>query len=89
MLSSLKTEVKARELEMLNLVKFLLGLALITSVKCNQDNFDKLFGSKSKGDSRIVGGETSPEHYPYQISLQMASRGGGGFFFFQQPASNW
>lgn len=38
-----------------------------------------------------MGGEKSPQHYPYQISLQMASSGGGpGFFFFQQQsASNW
>lgn len=27
------------------------------------------------GTQRIVGGEESPEHYPYQISLQMNSKG--------------
>ncbi|XP_070506854.1 chymotrypsin-1-like [Chironomus tepperi] len=42
------------------------------------------------GTQRIVGGEESPVHYPYQISLQMSSRGGGaGLFFFLQPKSNW
>ena len=27
------------------------------------------------GSQRIVGGEESPVHYPYQISLQMSSQG--------------
>ena len=44
-------------------------------------------------DAKIVGGEKSPQHYPYQISLQMQRSGGGGggiFSFLQQtPASNW
>jgi secreted trypsin-like serine protease len=80
--------------------RFLIVLVMVSAVKCEEELWNRLFGSGSKtrpqsqassnGDSRIVGGETSPEHYPYQISLQMASRGGGGgFFFFQQPRSNW
>lgn len=44
---------------------------------------------KSSGQSRIVGGETSPVNYPYQVSLQMESRGGAGFFFFLQQKSNY
>jgi hypothetical protein len=79
-------------------LKFLL---LVPLVSC-EPGLSELFASslsnslqpqhqqESKGDARIVGGETSPVHYPYQISLQMQSRGGGGgFFFFQQPSSNW
>ena len=47
--------------------------------------------SQLSENTRIVGGEKSPHHYPYQISLQMESSGGGpSFFFFQQSsASNW
>lgn len=82
------------------LKKFLLVFLLITVANCDAGFFDRFFGSKtsnsvnsndgSQGDSKIVGGETSPIHYPYQISLQMQARGGGaGFFFFQQPSSNW
>lgn len=85
---------------MLTLVKFLTVSLLFTAIKCEAGIFDNFFGLKSltsskqeeesKGDSKIVGGETSPVHYPYQISLQMQTRGGGGgFFFFQQPSSNW
>lgn len=46
--------------------------------------------SAPNGDARVVGGETSPVHYPYQISLQMKSKNGAsnGFFFFQK-SSNW
>ena len=42
-------------------------------------------------NTKIVGGQTAPHHYPYQISLQMSKSGiGSNFFFFQQqPASNW
>ncbi|CAO1415750.1 unnamed protein product [Diamesa serratosioi] len=49
-------------------------------------------GFVSCENARIVGGEKAPEHYPYQISLQMERSGGGpGFFLFPQasPASNW
>lgn len=86
-------------------IKFSLLLVLITLVNCDAsflDGFFKMFSPTvnsvtsdsdkgSKGDSKIVGGETSPVHYPYQISLQMQSKGGGGggFLFFQQPAQNW
>jgi secreted trypsin-like serine protease len=46
--------------------------------------------NSKQGDARIVGGETSPINYPYQVSLQMQKNGGGpGFFFFQQPKSNY
>lgn len=85
---------------MLTLVKFLTIYVLFTLVKCEAGLFDNFFGLQtltsskqsepSKGDSKIVGGEKSPVHYPYQVSLQMQARGGGGgFFFFQQPSSNW
>lgn len=42
-------------------------------------------------DSRIIGGETSPTHYPYQISLQIRNSGsrGGIFGFGQKPSGNW
>ena len=67
---------------------------LLTLINCesHDERFERLFGPQDTGRSgqtRIVGGENSPVHYPYQISLQMLSRGGGGFFFFQQPSSNW
>lgn len=78
------------------MLKFLFCLSLVTFANCEAGIFDNFFGNfhsnsvqEKKGDSRIVGGETSPQHYPYQISLQMDARGGGaGFFFFQQPKSN-
>jgi secreted trypsin-like serine protease len=59
-----------------------LGLSLIS----------QLMGSSYEeennvGQSKIVGGETSPVNYPYQVSLQMESRGGAGFFFFQQRSN--
>lgn len=82
------------------MLKFLIFVATVAN--CRAGIFDGFFGdnsidsikhrgnSKGNGDSRIVGGETSPVHYPYQLSLQMQTRGGGGgFFFFQQPSSNF
>ena len=41
-------------------------------------------------ESRIVGGETSPQHYPYQISLQVRNSGqSGGILGFGRPSGNW
>lgn len=71
----------------------------MTFVSCHDEAlWQRLFGSESSirpdetagGDSRIVGGETSPEHYSYQVSFQLQTKSGGGiFFFFQQPQTNW
>lgn len=44
---------------------------------------------KNQGESRVVGGETSPVNYAYQVSLQMYSNSGPGLFFFQQKKSNY
>lgn len=80
----------------------LLNTMMLCLVTCETEfeRFDRLFGagaqreamkqSQASGNPRIVGGETSPQHYAYMISLQMQSRGGGGGFpfFFQQPRSN-
>lgn len=83
-------------------VTLLNALWMVNFVICETEfeKFDRLFGegarkaalSESNGNPRIVGGQTSPVHYPYMISLQMSSSrgGGGGFpFFFQQPRSNY
>jgi secreted trypsin-like serine protease len=83
-------------------ILILVTFALFNCVHCESEyeRFDRLFGrgarrealAQSNGNPRIVGGETSPQHYPYMISLQMerGGGGGGGFpFFFQQPKSNW
>lgn len=76
--------------------KLILISALITFVNCSPGLFEKLFGpqqvEEQNGGSRIVGGQTATERVPYQISMQMRSRGGGGggfLFFQQQPPSNW
>lgn len=76
--------------------KLVLIAALITFVNCNPGLFEKLFGPQKveaqNDGSRIVGGQTATERVPYQISMQMRSRGGGGggfLFFQQQPPSNW
>lgn len=93
--------MKVRKEKMSVLIRLSIVFAFITSARCDAGFFDNFFGLKEpnsvtsnggsiKGDSKIVGGEKSPIHYPYQISLQMQTRGGGGgFFFFQQPPSNW
>lgn len=87
----------------LTFVALLNVLLVVKFVTCETEfeKFDRLFGegarkaamAESNGNPRIVGGETSPQHYPYMISLQMQSRGGGGGggfpFFFQQPRSNY
>ena len=57
---------------------FLLNLYLTNSQRCE--------------GGKLVGGEASPKHYEYQVSIQMKTRnneGGNGFFFFQQPKSNY
>jgi hypothetical protein len=77
-------------------------LAMITLVRCEPWSISDLFGGETdvshdepqRSDAKIVGGETSPVHYPYQISLQMQKKEGSGgsgfpFFFQQQSASNW
>lgn len=82
------------------MLKLSIFVAFATFVNCNAGIFGNLFGGNSiesprekpsgNSDSRIVSGETSPVHYPYQVSLQMQTRGGGGgLFFFQQPTSNF
>jgi secreted trypsin-like serine protease len=63
-----------------------LGLSFINQLMGNQQNSHKE-DNNNVGQSRIVGGETSPINYPYQVSLQMESRGGAGFFFFQQRSN--
>lgn len=66
------------------------GLNFINQLIRNQQHSSSPCKDQKQGESRIVGGETSPINYPYQVSLQMQSRGGGGgFFFFQQPKSNY
>jgi hypothetical protein len=90
-------EVQAKMFKTLILVIFV-GVSCV-NCESEYERFDRLFGNvarkralaQSNGNPRIVGGETSPQHYPYMISLQMESRGGGGGFpfFFQQPRSNW
>jgi hypothetical protein len=66
---------------------------IIKFVDCGGGSLQELVSDLSQDvpneNARIVGGETSDVMIPYQISLQMQSRGGGGSFFFQQPASNW
>jgi hypothetical protein len=42
--------------------------------------FSKKEKEESKGNARVVGGETASEHYPYQISMQM--KRGGNFVYF-------
>lgn len=82
------------------MLKFVTFAAFAGLVTCEPGFFGNFFGGNSiestirprensngNGDPRIVGGETSPIHYPYQLSLQMRRGGGGGFFFFQQPST--
>lgn len=56
------------------MLKFLVFAAVATLVNCRAGIFGDFFGGNSiespqetkQSDSRIVGGETSPVHYPYQ-----------------------
>ncbi|CRL02424.1 CLUMA_CG015168, isoform A [Clunio marinus] len=79
---------------MFRYMNYFIFLTTISLIKCELFQFPFGFESENKlqqaessgGSPRIIGGETSPDHYPYQISLQLKRDGEaqGGFLSFLQ-----
>lgn len=81
--------------------KLFLAATFVTIVSCGwTDDFMGMFKSRatkseeSQGNSRVVGGQTATEPYPYQISMQMkkkenSSSSGGIFGFLTRSNKTW
>lgn len=81
--------------------KLFLAATFVTIVSCGwTDDFMGIFkpratkSEESQGNSRVVGGQTATEPYPYQISMQMkkkenSSSSGGIFGFLTRSNKTW